>query len=149
MRLDDWVGQHRPDGLPGDLLLQMDIEGSEYAVLIDTPATVLRRFRIMVIEFHALEWLFTKFGCTLMTAIFDKLLADFVVCHLHPNNYTPAQRCGTIEIPPVMEFTFLRRDRVRRGGRGPRLPHPLDAPCRPDKPELPLPPCWRPVSLAR
>ena len=148
MRLEDWVARHRPDGLPGDLLLQMDIEGSEYAVLIDTPATVLRRFRIMVIEFHSLEWLCTKFGCTLLAAIFDKLLADFVVCHLHPNNYKPAQRFDTIEIPPVMEFVFLRRDRVRPGGPTLMLPHPLDAPCRLDKPELPLPACWQPVAPA-
>ncbi|MEI6241525.1 MAG: hypothetical protein WCR51_14145 [Planctomycetia bacterium] len=148
MRLEDWVARHRPSGLPGDLLLQMDIEGSEYAVLIDTPATVLRRFRIMVIEFHSLEWLFSTFGCMLMSAIFDKLLADFVVCHLHPNNYMPAQRRGTLEIPQVMEFTFQRRDRVRPGGPMLMIPHPLDAPCRPDKPELPLPPCWRPAAPA-
>ena len=148
MRLEDWVARHRPDGLPGDLLLQMDIEGSEYAVLIDTPATVLRRFRIMVIEFHSLNWLFTTFGCTVISAIFDKLLTDFVVCHLHPNNYEVAQRRGTLEIPPVMEFTFLRRDRVRPGGPTLMLPHPLDAPCRPDKPELPLPACWQPVAPA-
>lgn len=148
MRLEDWVARHRPDGMPGDLLLQMDIEGSEYAVLIDTPATVLRRFRTMVIEFHSLEWLFTAFGCTVMSAIFDKLLADFVVCHLHPNNHSPAQRRGTLEIPRVMEFTFLRRDRVRPGGPMLMIPHPLDADCLPNKPEHPLPTCWRPVSLA-
>ena len=148
MRLEDWVTRHGPDDLPGDLLLQMDIEESEYAVLIDTPATVLRRFRIMVIEFHSLEWLFTAFGCTVMSAIFDKLLTDFVVCHLHPNSHSPAQRRGTLEIPRVMEFTFLRRDRVRPGGPKVMIPHPLDAPCRPDKPDLALPPCWRPVSQA-
>ena len=147
-RLEDWIARHRPDGLPGDLLLQMDIEGSEYAVLIDTPATVLRRFRIMVIEFHSLDWLFSAFGCTLMSAIFDKLLADFIVCHLHPNNYAPALHRGTLMIPPIMEFTFLRRDRVKPGGPPPLIPHPLDAPCVPDKPELTLPPCWQAVSLA-
>lgn len=33
---------------------------------------------------------------------------------------------------------------------GPKLmiPHPLDAPCLPDKPELPLPPCWQAISTA-
>jgi len=33
----------------------MDIEGSEYNVLLNTSNTCISKFRIMVIEFHGLE----------------------------------------------------------------------------------------------
>lgn len=146
-RLEDWIHRHHPADRPGDLLLQMDIEGAEYGVLIDTPAHVLRRFRIMVIEFHMLDSLFAKPTCVLMAAVFDKVLADFAVCHLHPNNYGVAKHAGPFEIPPVMEFTFLRRDRITPGGGPLVFPHALDAPCAPAKHDYALPACWRPVPL--
>lgn len=146
MRLEDWVARQAPDATAGDLLLQMDIEGAEYGVLIDTPASVLRRFRILVIEFHALDMLFASNCFALVSAIFDKLLADFRVCHVHPNNYGEPRRAGAIEVPPWMEFTFLRNDRLRPGGPPLVFPHPLDSPCIAGKPDVVLPRCWQPVA---
>lgn len=144
IRFEDWVDRYAPDAATGDLLLQMDIEGAEYGVLIDTPASVLRRFRILVIEFHALDMLFASNCFVLLSAIFAKLLADFRVCHVHPNNYGELRRFGTIELTPTMEFTFLRNDRLRPSGTPLVFPHPLDSPCLASKPELVLPRCWQP-----
>ena len=41
-----------------DLIMQMDIEGDEYKVFLDIPKTELKKFRIIVIEFHFLTRLF-------------------------------------------------------------------------------------------
>ena len=140
IRLPRWVDRCAPPG--GDLLLQMDIEGAEYGVLLDTPAEVLRRFRIIVIEFHELEMLFTRRGFELVNLCLERLLQDFVVVHLHPNNCVPFARKGSVVIPRVMEFTFLRRDRVRAATPALQFPHPLDRPNGADLEDMPLPACW-------
>ena len=41
-----------------DMILQMDIEGDEYKVLLDMPQFELKKFRIIVVEFHFLTRLF-------------------------------------------------------------------------------------------
>jgi hypothetical protein len=43
-----------------DLILQMDIEGAEWHVLLNVSRDTLRRFRIIVIELHDLERLMDK-----------------------------------------------------------------------------------------
>ena len=44
----------------GDLMLQMDIEGAEYEVLISLSKKELEKFRIILIEFHFLSQLKSK-----------------------------------------------------------------------------------------
>ncbi len=56
--LEEWVNQSLPDEPKADLLLQMDIEESEYEVLLATPTALLNRFQIIVAEFHHLDQLF-------------------------------------------------------------------------------------------
>ena len=45
-----------------DAILQMDIEGNEYEVLLDFEEVLMKRFRILVIEFHQFYDLTTPFG---------------------------------------------------------------------------------------
>ena len=96
----------------GDRILQMDIEGAEYRVLLDLSDETLRSFRIMVIEFHQLDQMFAKFPLQIIQATFLKLLRYHHVVHIHPNNVARPTIRGDIAIPPVMEFTFYRRDRA-------------------------------------
>ena len=44
----------------GDLLLQMDIDGDEYETLLSMPILLQKRFRIIVVEFHYLDYLFSE-----------------------------------------------------------------------------------------
>ena len=111
----------------GDLFLQMDIEGAEYEVILNTPSSLLNQFRIAVIEFHSLSRLFDPFTFRLFSACFEKLLEHFYVAHLHPNNFCGSTKIGEIEIPEIMEFTFLNKRRVSRTAPRPSLPHELDA----------------------
>jgi hypothetical protein len=143
MRLADWMAGAGQLSAPGDLILQMDIEHGEYDVLIDTPADVLARFRILVIEFHSFEVVFDRFGLRTMRAVFDKLLSRFCVAHIHPNNGGAPYSRGDIVVPSLPEISFLRLDRVRDGGPVPVLPHPLDRRNTDRWPDLPLPAGWR------
>jgi hypothetical protein len=134
------VDRNAPGGT--DFILQMDIEGSEYSVLLDSSPATLRKFRIMAVEFHGLDALFDRGGFDLVYLTFAKVLRDFDIVHIHPNNWLKPVACRGYEVPPAMEFTFLRKDRI--GSRRPALsfPHPTDRANFPQLPDIPLPGCW-------
>jgi hypothetical protein len=138
--LDDWISAHHPGD--DDLLLQIDIEGAEWPVLLNVSSKTLSRFRIIVIEFHELERLMDKHAFQIIKATFDRLLEKFYVVHSHPNNFGRSVRCGSMIIPRVMEMTMIRKDRVRSTGFAQTFPHPLDATNDITNPDLILPPAW-------
>lgn len=141
MTLETWIEMSLPDH-GGDLILQMDIEGSEYDVLAQTPDTVWRRFRIVVVEFHGLHTMFNRYGLKFFSFCFQKMLRNFDIVHIHPNNVAISARRGRLAIPGVMEITFLRKDRVGWRKRSTAFPHPLDCPSFPGKRDPVLPECW-------
>jgi hypothetical protein len=124
--LDDWIGDKSPSG---DLLLQMDIEGAEFRNLLSASDAALARFRIIVLEVHALEYMRSALVLRNVISPFFKRLAGFYsVIHAHPNNC-----CGdfvipgtSIRIPNVLELTYIRKDRLDPPRYPPLLPHPLD-----------------------
>lgn len=138
--LDDWVKLHAPIG--DDLILQMDIEGAEYGVLLSADQATLRRFRIIILEVHGLESVWQPKGLELIDCMFQKLLLHFDVVHLHPNNCLPLQGFGEVLIPPVMEVTLLRKDRTQTRRPVQMLPHSLDRKNVPDFADYALPACW-------
>jgi hypothetical protein len=140
MTLESWVQQYVPG--KSDLILQMDIEGAEYGVIMDTTPETLRRFRIMAIEFHGLHALCDKFGFELIHLCFMKLMKDFEVVHIHPNNRAHPVRLGPYEIPPLLEITLLRRDRITQKSPAAAFPHPLDQRSSSRFADFALPECW-------
>jgi hypothetical protein len=138
--LDKWVEDSNLES-NSDLLLQMDIEGYEYEVLLSASNALMKRFRIIVIEFHMLEELFNKPFFKLASRTFDKLLETHECVHIHPNNYSgTVKHCG-IEVPKLMEFTFYRKDRAGETSKKIKFPHSLDAD-NTDKVALHLPAVW-------
>ena len=145
IRLEDWVTQNAPSD--GDLVLQMDIEGSEWPVLLDTPDQILKRVRIMVIEFHDLDQMMTiSLGAKVFSTLLDKLSRNFKVVHLHANNAGGIHKFKGQTIPRVIELTFLRSDRFDLSSdKYPALmPHPLDEPNMPWGKDIALTGPWRP-----
>ena len=140
IRLEDWVNDNINDN--SDLILQMDIEGAEYEVIIDTPSDIFKKFRIMAIEFHCLDMIFNNNSFKMVEAVFDKLCNDFTVVHIHPNNSRPIINKNSINIPELLEFTFLRNDRVELNDKKLSFPHALDEQCAPHRPLRHLPECW-------
>lgn len=124
--LDRWVESVSP---AGDLLMQMDIEGSEYEVLLGASDEVLQRFRILVVELHGMHKILSSIGIQLMRSLFYRLSAHYFVAHVHPNNCCPAIRLGELVIPDVVELTLVRTDRaLPADGKFVDLPHSLDRP---------------------
>jgi hypothetical protein len=117
--------------LSGDednLVLQMDIEGAEYDVLTFESDETLKRFSLMVIEFHMLGKMFDRHFLQMFSSIFEKIYKNFSICHVHPNNCCGIASRNGIDVPRVIEVTFLRNDYVERmgNGLGIELPHHLD-----------------------
>ena len=138
MTIEYWV-RNKAGGL-GDLILQMDIEGAEYQTIIATPLDILRRFRIIAIEVHDVQaWFNNPIAWETVQDFFSKLLSDFRVVHLHPNNNCPFIDADGILLPTVFEMTLLRKDRAIPEGYCDTFPHPLDQPNVLDKPDRPLP----------
>ena len=136
--MEEWV---RSFGGGGDLMLQMDIEGGEYETLLAMSDDLTGRFRIIVGEFHSLGFLTFRPFFAFAAAAFNKVLQTHDCVHIHPNNYTSMKAPG---IPSSMEFTFLRKDRMRGGGEfADEFPHSLDCDNAQDRPPLILPACWR------
>jgi hypothetical protein len=126
----------------GDFLLQMDVEGYEYEVLLNLPSDLLQRFRIVVMEVHNLEHLWARPYFDLASRVFDRILLNHTCVHLHPNNLRGVCRYNGVTIPRLMEFTFLRNDRIDKREYRSDFPHPLDAD-NTSMPHITLPKEWQ------
>lgn len=140
MTLESWVNKNHVDS--SDLILQMDIEGSEYEVISSANLELLTRFRIIVIEFHELGELFCPLGLRIIQPAFTKLLKNFSIVHLHPNNCSRLVKFKEYATPESMEVTFLRKDRISVQRPRFNFPHLLDERDTEFLPDIILPPCW-------
>ena len=139
--LEDWIEKKNSKN---DYMLQMDIEGYEYEVLINTNRETLKKFRIIVIEFHNLHKLVEEFSFVFLKSAFMKILQTHYIVHIHPNN-TVNHLCVNyrgMTIPSVMEFTFLRKDRVKNKSKILKFPNSLDMPCTKKRKDFILPDIW-------
>ena len=125
MTMEEWF---KKSGLNEntDLLLQMDIEGREFEVINNIDEKLLKKFRIIVIEFHFLSKLWEKSFFKEAEKTFKKLLKNHIVVHIHPNNYGRTFINKEIKINETLEFTFIRKDRVKTKRYAKRFPHKLD-----------------------
>jgi hypothetical protein len=126
----------------GDSILQMDIEGAEYSAILSCNIKTLRRFRIIVVEFHNLDSLFEPSFSNVIFDTFKKLLMDFHVVHIHPNNHSRVRIMQEVSVPSTMEFTFYRKDRIHRKQFAKEFPHKYDMPNDPNRDDLILPKNW-------
>ena len=140
IRLEDWINS--VEHVDNEMILQMDIEGAEYEVLLDTPREILKKFRILVIEFHKLNELFKEFSSILIMQIFNKILKYFYVVHIHPNNCCRVHEFKNIKIPELLEFTFIRKDRVSSFEFIHDLPNELDSRNVLDRDDIVLDKIW-------
>lgn len=101
----------------GDLLLKMDVEGSEWDVLADhSNQPFLQQFSQIILEFHAIGGS-DEHDVRQQLVGMQNLLRDFVVVHVHGNNC-----CGELSglpdgynIPKILEATLVHRDKLPAG----------------------------------
>ncbi|SFT41744.1 Methyltransferase FkbM domain-containing protein [Algoriphagus locisalis] len=123
--MDNWI-RGTTTQTESDLMLQMDIEGFEYAAIINITEEMLKKFRIIIIEFHSFESIWHPHFFNIIELTFSKILRYHSVVHIHPNNSGGSIFKNNITIPEVMEFTFLRNDSGVLGEYVTEFPHPLD-----------------------
>jgi hypothetical protein len=124
---------------PLGFFLKMDIEGAEYAVLPEMIAD-LSAANGIAIECHDCG---SKWGR--LTELLARLSADFVVAHVHGNNW--AGLIPGTTTPQVLEISLINRRMVAdvigpSTARYPRVG--LDAPNREGRPDFTLDFCTRP-----
>ncbi|MEB2782420.1 FkbM family methyltransferase [Algoriphagus sp. C2-6-M1] len=126
MTMDSWVKNSIGIASNSDLLLQMDIEGSEYECLLAVSNDLLNKFRIIVIEFHHFNRIFERDFLRMVEKVFNKLLINHSVVHIHPNNKSNLTFTKGVRIPSLLEITFLRNDFCEFTGYVDEFPHLLD-----------------------
>jgi hypothetical protein len=124
--MDEWFDTSI-EKCDSDLILQMDIEKFEYETIMNMSDKLLNRFRIIIIEFHYLNYIWdNNFFQMLIGRVFEKILKNHTCVHIHPNNTDVIYDMYGIKIPITMEFTFLRNDRIKQICYRNDFPHPLD-----------------------
>lgn len=133
--LGDWIKTASKS--QGDLVLQMDIEGAEFQTLLSLSTSDLLRFRIIVIEIHFLEALKNRWAFEMIyRPFFERLIDNFDVVHLHPNNCCGIWSIGQFEYPRIIELTLHRKNRSKSVYPLESSRNVLDSPCVDSNPEI-------------
>lgn len=111
--LDSFIASNSKINKSSNLMLQMDIEGAEIENLLSVTEETLKKFKVLVIEFHNFESLHNISFLKLYYSVFIKILKYFTIIHIHPNNFAKVVDLNNKKISDIMEFTFLRNDLMR------------------------------------
>jgi hypothetical protein len=128
-RNDDLIADAGPLGI----FVKMDIEGSEYRVLVDVLADH-ERINGLVIEFHDVDVHWGRFA-----ELLDASGEHFAVAHVHGNNYHPLIRGA--KTPRALEITLVNRGLLAAPVASSDARYPLvglDRPCDPTRPDYAL-----------
>jgi hypothetical protein len=110
------------------VVMKIDVEGSEWASFLAAPEELLERIDQLAVEFHGVD------GERYLEVV-RRLKRFFVVAHRHFNNYACRQDLAPFPAE-AYEVLFVNRRiaEVDPAGRV-QLPHPLDTPTAPDRPD--------------
>ena len=110
------------------VVVKMDVEGAEWESLLRTSDAVLQRIDQLVIELHGTD-------DPLYLEVVRKLKRTFHVAHVHANNYTCTEKAAPFP-SSVYEVLFVntRIGQIAEGAKPPKLPHALDSPNGPLRP---------------
>jgi hypothetical protein len=125
-----------------DLILKMDIEGSEWDALEGIQYKDLDRFRQIVVEFHWLERILIDENFTQVVSVLERLNESHFILNSHPNNHGDVYHIESISLPSVIEVSYLRRRDYRFVSYCPasqEIIENLNSPCNSDFPDIYLP----------
>ena len=110
-----------------EIILKVDIERSEFETLLNISEKNLKKIRILIIEFHNLRDLRNKSFFRITDSLISRLNKFFYLTHMHPNNSSKLIQIHKYEFPDIVEFTYLRKDRIKDLFELDKLlPHELD-----------------------
>ncbi len=97
-----------------DVILKMDIEGGEWAIMAEMPDEAFDCFEQIVLEFHWLEALECESFTARARAALLRLNARFTLCHVHANAWGELKMVAGVILPNVIEVTYVRSELVSR-----------------------------------
>jgi hypothetical protein len=92
----------------GDSLLKIDIEGSEYEILL-TDWDLVSHFDQIVIEFHDFYKLSEPKFRDRIKVIFSNISNDYLCISFHSNNWAPVVNFGHSFCPDIFEVTLIKK----------------------------------------
>lgn len=124
-----------------NMILQCDIEGSEWKVFANISQQTLSHFSQILVEFHTLHKGFddNTFYENMYNA-FKNLTEQFVPFHVHGNNCSvpPSFKVKGKTVPTTLEVSFVNKNIVSTTKEIPIFPTELDFPNRRNNPEIEL-----------
>jgi hypothetical protein len=119
-----------------DLLLKIDIEGSEWKTFASIPKSDLLRCRQIACEFHHSSKLAERECFALYQAAVAAICEGFFPAHVHANNFQGFAAVLGVPMPEVFEVTFVNRTFYRPGAHQKVGPLAVDAPNDAGAPDL-------------
>jgi hypothetical protein len=102
-KMDSYMNHYAMYG--GDRpLLKIDIEGWEYEVIDSIPQDLLQKSPVLLLEVHDLDTRLDKF-----IRLMEKVNQDFVLVHIHPNNWGKTFDIEGHAFPEVLELSFINK----------------------------------------
>tara|TARA_B110001450_G_scaffold256066_2_gene285329 strand:- start:295 stop:1089 length:795 start_codon:yes stop_codon:yes gene_type:complete len=123
-------------------ILKLDIEKSEYEVINTINEEVLKKFKILIIEFHGIEMIGEEGFYQNLSAVKNKILKYFLTVHIHPNNCCGMHNVRKFKVPSVLEVTYLNKSLAKKSNELCILPHELDAKNKIKYKDIFLPDYW-------
>lgn len=104
----------------GNMLLKMDIEGSEWSCL--AASRQMAAWSMIVLEFHGLWRLAEESHARLMLSVLELLTETHTPVFTHGNNCCGFSVIGGVPIPNIIEVSWLRRSLAGEPVSGPDVP---------------------------
>lgn len=119
-----------------DIILKIDIEGSEWEVLSNLPFSDLSRCKQIVAEFHNLHKIADDQFFRLVSSSLEKLNNSHDLINIHVNNWSRLHLIQGVPVPDVIEVTYIRRGlNLQSKSRGVSIQNAGDSPNNLDLPD--------------
>jgi hypothetical protein len=132
--LEGIITKHRHQGKK--LILKMDIEGSEWAVLDATSAESLAQFDQILVEFHDFSRLIEHPFRERAKRVLDKLNLHHTPIHVHANNCSRIYNLPNFYFSNILELSYVKTVDYSLVNSEEIFPGPYDRPNVPDLPEV-------------
>ena len=125
-----------------DLILKVDIEGSELEAFDQLKFNEQIKFRQIIVEYHWLEKILEDTFYTQLLLVLEKLDETHFVFNSHPNNHGDTLIVENLLFPSVVEVTYLRKEDYGFQNNflnQTNVLSKLNRPCNPNVPEIYFP----------
>ena len=113
LRFEDWKNKCLTPDKNGEFILQIDIEGDEYQVLLTIDNETFHRTKYLVIEYHFLTRIFDLKISNLIISALKRVSENFYPIHLNINNTSSILRNSNLNIPHCLEVSYINKKYVK------------------------------------